>query len=33
MTEALLASRVKENVARFTAGEPLAGLVDPAAGY
>jgi phosphoglycerate dehydrogenase-like enzyme len=29
----LLAERVRVNVARFAAGEPLVGLVDPAAGY
>jgi phosphoglycerate dehydrogenase-like enzyme len=29
----LLADRVRVNVARFAAGEPLVGLVDPAAGY
>lgn len=33
MVERLLAARVRDNVARFAAGEPLAGLVDPAAGY
>ena len=27
------AARVRDNVARFAAGEPLVGLVDPAAGY
>jgi phosphoglycerate dehydrogenase-like enzyme len=29
----LLAERIRTNVARFAAGEPLVGLVDPAAGY
>ncbi len=29
----LLAARVRDNVARFGAGEPLLGLVDLAAGY
>jgi phosphoglycerate dehydrogenase-like enzyme len=29
----LLAGRIRENVARFAAGEPLLGLIDPAAGY
>jgi phosphoglycerate dehydrogenase-like enzyme len=33
MVERLLARRIQDNVARFTAGQPLAGLVDPAAGY
>lgn len=33
MVERMLAARVRDNVARFAAGEPLAGLVDPAAGY
>jgi phosphoglycerate dehydrogenase-like enzyme len=33
MVERLLAARIKDNVARFAAGQPLAGLVDPAAGY
>jgi phosphoglycerate dehydrogenase-like enzyme len=28
-----LTQRIRDNVARFAAGEPLAGLVDPAAGY
>ncbi len=27
------AARVRDNVARFAAGEPLVGLIDPAAGY
>jgi len=29
----LLAERIRTNVARFAAGEPLVGLVDPEAGY
>jgi phosphoglycerate dehydrogenase-like enzyme len=33
MVERMLAERVRENVARFARGEPLAGLIDPAAGY
>jgi phosphoglycerate dehydrogenase-like enzyme len=33
MTDRLLARRIRDNVARFAAGEPLAGLVDPVAGY
>jgi phosphoglycerate dehydrogenase-like enzyme len=33
MVERLLARRIQENVARFAAGQPLIGLVDPAAGY
>lgn len=33
MTRRPLALRIRENVARFAAGEPLAGLVDPLAGY
>jgi phosphoglycerate dehydrogenase-like enzyme len=33
MVERMLAVRVRDNVARFAAGEPLAGLIDPAAGY
>ncbi len=33
MVERLLARRIRDNVARFSAGEPLLGLVDPAAGY
>jgi phosphoglycerate dehydrogenase-like enzyme len=28
-----LALRIRDNVTRFAAGEPLAGLIDPAAGY
>ena len=30
---AALERRVEQNVARFRAGEPLLGVVDPAAGY
>jgi len=33
MTMRPLALRIRENVARFTAGEPMLGLVDPQAGY
>ena len=33
MAEPLLGARVTENVRRWRAGEPLIGLVDPAAGY
>jgi phosphoglycerate dehydrogenase-like enzyme len=33
MVEHMLAARVRDNVARFAAGEPLVGVVDPAAGY
>ncbi len=33
MAERPFAARVKDNVARFAAGEPLVGLVDPVAGY
>jgi phosphoglycerate dehydrogenase-like enzyme len=33
MVERMLARRIRENVASFVAGEPLTGLVDPAAGY
>jgi phosphoglycerate dehydrogenase-like enzyme len=33
MVERLLAGRIRDNVARFAAGQPLAGLVDPVAGY
>jgi phosphoglycerate dehydrogenase-like enzyme len=33
MIERMLARRISENVARFAAGEPLVGVVDPAAGY
>ena len=31
--DAALAQRVEQNVARFRAGEPLIGVIDPAAGY
>jgi phosphoglycerate dehydrogenase-like enzyme len=33
MVDRMLAARVRDNVARFAAGRPLAGLVDVAAGY
>jgi phosphoglycerate dehydrogenase-like enzyme len=33
MIERMLARRIRENVARLAADEPLIGLVDPAAGY
>jgi phosphoglycerate dehydrogenase-like enzyme len=33
MVEPLLAARIRDNVARFAVGEPLEGLVEPAAGY
>lgn len=33
MAEPLLSARVTENVRRWSAGEPLIGLVDPAGGY
>jgi phosphoglycerate dehydrogenase-like enzyme len=33
MVDRMLAQRIRDNVARFAAGEPLAGLIDPAAGY
>jgi phosphoglycerate dehydrogenase-like enzyme len=33
MVERMLARRITENVARFAAGQPLIGLVDPEAGY
>jgi phosphoglycerate dehydrogenase-like enzyme len=33
MAEPLLSARVTENVRRWAAGQPLIGLVDPAAGY
>jgi phosphoglycerate dehydrogenase-like enzyme len=33
MTEPLLARRIRDNVTRFAAGQPLIGLVDPAHGY
>ena len=31
--DAALAERVTENVRRFVAGEPLLGVIDPAAGF
>jgi phosphoglycerate dehydrogenase-like enzyme len=33
MVERMLTQRIRENVAAFVAGEPLTGVVDPAAGY
>jgi phosphoglycerate dehydrogenase-like enzyme len=33
IVERLLAQRIRENVARFAAGEPLAGVIDAAVGY
>jgi phosphoglycerate dehydrogenase-like enzyme len=33
MIDRMLAARIKENVIRLAAGRPLAGIVDPAAGY
>jgi phosphoglycerate dehydrogenase-like enzyme len=33
MVDRLLARRIQHNVTRFAAGEPLTGVVDPAAGY
>jgi phosphoglycerate dehydrogenase-like enzyme len=33
MTEHLFARRIRDNVTRFAAGQPLLGLVDPALGY
>jgi phosphoglycerate dehydrogenase-like enzyme len=33
MVQPLLAERIRANVAHFAAGEPLEGVVDPAAGY
>jgi phosphoglycerate dehydrogenase-like enzyme len=33
MTEPLLARRIRDNVARFAADQPLIGVVDPALGY
>jgi phosphoglycerate dehydrogenase-like enzyme len=33
MTRPLLARRIRDNVARFAAGEPLIGVVDPERGY
>jgi hypothetical protein len=29
----MLGRRIRDNVARFGAGEPLEGIIDPAAGY
>ena len=33
MARPMLAARIKANIARFVAGEPLIGLVDPDLGY
>ncbi len=33
MVERMLAQRIRQNVAAFVAGQPLTGIVDPAAGY
>jgi phosphoglycerate dehydrogenase-like enzyme len=33
MMDRLLAARIRDNVARFAAGKPLEGVIDPAAGY
>lgn len=33
MVQPLLAARIRDNVARYMAGSPLQGVVDPAAGY
>jgi phosphoglycerate dehydrogenase-like enzyme len=33
MTEHLLARRIRDNVIRFGAGQPLIGVIDPALGY
>jgi phosphoglycerate dehydrogenase-like enzyme len=33
MTDRMLAVRIRDNVARFAAGQPLLGLIDPEAGY
>jgi phosphoglycerate dehydrogenase-like enzyme len=33
MIERMLGRRIEVNVASFAAGQPLLGLVDPAAGY
>ncbi len=33
MIQAMLAARIRDNVARFAVGEPLEGCIDPAAGY
>ncbi len=33
MARPMLSARIKENLIRFSAGEPLIGLVDPDLGY
>jgi phosphoglycerate dehydrogenase-like enzyme len=33
MIEPMLAERIRQNVARFAAGEPMIGLIDPLSGY
>lgn len=33
MVDRLLAARIRDNVTRFAAGQPLLGVIDPAAGY
>jgi phosphoglycerate dehydrogenase-like enzyme len=33
MVDRMLAARIRDNVTRFAAGQPLLGLIDPAAGY
>jgi phosphoglycerate dehydrogenase-like enzyme len=33
MIRRMLGARIRDNVARFAAGEPLEGVIDPAAGY
>ncbi len=33
MVDRMLAARIRENVTRFAEGQPLLGLIDPAAGY
>jgi hypothetical protein len=33
MAEPLFADRIRRNVERFAAGQPLLGVVDPALGY
>jgi phosphoglycerate dehydrogenase-like enzyme len=33
MMDRMLAARIRDNVARFAAGKPLEGVIDPAAGY
>jgi phosphoglycerate dehydrogenase-like enzyme len=33
MTQPLLARRIRDNVTRFSAGQPLIGVVDPDLGY